>query len=922
MSGELVELLLNNTWTDVSRHVKTDASIPITRGKGELAQQAGPSSCSFSLDDGPDGGDGDYSPRNPLGAYFGQLGRNTPARVSKQVDPAFDAYSSSSGTGDLSFTHTPAGAPTGVVVFVWQYNSTFNEISAVTYGGVEMERRILGLFVMGGSTAVGYMYFLNRKIPTGPQTVLVDTSAVRQRQCSVITVTGGSNAEIETQLQAYSNATPGANPNAAIVTTKRALLFGTLLSDLDDGSTISAGGGYTQLNEQDLGTETVNTERTGNVQNPSSGLGWQVGWTAASAHWGIMAVAIRATNYRFHGELAELPPRKDLSHRIRWVPFTANGILRRLGRGNDPAKTGLREYILSQPQSLTSYWPLSGAEGTTYSINLGKTWEGSTRFYPLNFPVFKYGVDLGGAIGNVMELNATGPTNYLVGDVGTGEASGVALDFIWQADGLGVLKATVEDYKEPGVKWAVNLNNSTDDGTLFVSYDEGTGPIAFAETGQLAALQDNGIHHCRLLITVDGVDTDYEVFIDGVSVKTGTMAGSSWLGTALVYFNYSRYPEVGQTVMNLGHVTVWSENNPANIPSAADVTEAMRGYAGETAGDRMERVAGLAGIPITIIGDNAETTPMGVQFSEPTLKQIRDAEATDLGVLTEARDANELVYRSLASQYNQTPKLVLDYAARQVAPPFEPVDDDAALRNDVTASRRGGDSFRITQTTGSLSTAAPPNGVGPYPDEIEVNYETDANLPNAAAWFLNLGTLDKLRFPTLTVNLLASELAGLEGDVLAVDVGDLVRVENLTNIDVYDDLDLIVTGYSEDIGPVVHTITFNLAAADLYLPAVYATSETVGTYRYDTYSSALVTGVNSSALSLSISSERTLWTRDVDAFPFDITMGGERMTVQSITGTSSPQTFTLSARAVNGVSKSHAAGAEVHVYPIPRYALL
>lgn len=922
MSGELAELYLNSAWVDVSRHLKTDASIAVDRGKGELARQAGPASCSFSLDDGPNGGDGDYSPRNPLGAYFGQLGRNTPVRLSKQVDPTFDAYSRSSGTGDLSFTHTPAGAPTGVVVFVWQYNSGAGEIASVTYGGVLMDRKIFGLFTLGASQAVGYMYWLNRNIPTGPQTVVVDTTAVRQRQCSVITVTGGSNAEIETQVQAYSNATPSANPAAAIVTTKRTLLFGTLLSDLDDGSTIGPGIGYTQLNEEDLGTETVSTQRTGQVQNPSTGPGWGITWTAASAHWAIMGVAVRATSYRFYGELAELPPRKDLSHKIRWVPITANGILRRLGQGNEPAKTGLREYILSQPQSLTSYWPLSGAEGTTYSVNLGRTWQGSTRFFPLNFPVFKYGVNLGGAIGNVMELNATGPTNYMVGDVGTSEDSGVALDFIWQADGMGVLKATVEDYKDSGIKWAVNLNDSTDAGTLFVSYDDGTGPIAFAETGLIPALQDNGIHHCRLQLIVVGADTNYEVFIDGISVKTGTMSGTTWLGTALVYFNYSRYPEVGQTVMNLGHVTVWSENNPANIPSAADVTEAMRGYAGETAGDRMERVAGLAGIPITIVGDNAETTPMGVQFSEPTLKQIRDAESTDLGVLTEARDANELVYRSLASQYNQTPKLVIDYAAKQVAPPFEVVDDDAALRNDVTASRRDGDSFRITQTTGSLSTAAPPNGVGPYPDEIEVNYETDANLPNAAAWFLNLGTLDKLRFPTLTINLAAAELAGLESNVLAVDVGDLVRVENLTNIDVYDDLDLIVTGYSEDIGPVVHTITFKLAPADLYLPATYATSETVGTTRYDTYSSALATGVNSSALALSISSVRTLWTRDVDAFPLDITIGGERMTVQSISGATSPQTFTLSARAVNGVSKSHAAGAEVHVYPIPRYALL
>lgn len=917
----LVEMLVGSTWTEITKDLREEAGISITRGKGELSSQSSPSVAGFTLNNGPSevsttlGQVACYSPRNPIGPYFGRIGRNTQVRIARKVDAAYDAYSNSSGTGDLSWTHTPAGAPTGVAVFVWQFNSNATEVATVTYGGVPMERKTNVLLTYPGPlNAVGYMYWLNRNIPAGAQTIVVDTTAVRARQASAVTFTGGSNCELDNNQAGGSGVTPSANPHLALVAFKRAVLVGSLLSDLDDGSTISVTAGFTQLGEHDIGTETVNVMRAP-VQAPQS---YGMNWTANSAGWAIMAIAVRAVYYRAVTEISELPPRTDLSHRVKYVPITSSGITRRLQQGNEPAQIGLREYILSKPQSLTSYWPLSGDEGTKFSINLGKTWEGNTRFYAEGSPVFAYGKDMGAPwLGNGMELNATGNVWNMRGDVGTGEQSGVALDFVWQSTAMGVLTAVLYDYN--GNSWSVTLNTSTDDGTAQVSFtDPAVGPIGFAATGLLVELQDLHVHHCRLQLIVSGGNTGYTLYIDGVSVKTGSMPGYTWLGTAVVRFYYSRY--VNQTVMNLSHVTVWSENNPAVIPSAADITEAVQGYAGELAGERISRVAGLADIGLTIVGDPADTAGMGVQFADPSLSQIRDAEATDLGILSEPRDALELLYRTRASQYNQTPKLTLDYSAHQVSPPFEPVDDDAALRNDVTLSRRNGDSYRLTRTTGALSILAPPAGVGPYPDEVTVNCETDAQLPVYAGWFLNLGTLDALRFPTLTVNMSNPDAPALAA-VMSVDVGDLIRVTNLVALGIYDTLDLIVLGYDETIGAVIHEITFKLMPAAMYNPAVYGTSAAVGTSRYDTYSSALTAGINSTATSLSVSSDRTLWTNAAASFPFDIMVGGERITVQNITGGTSPQTFSPVVRSVNGVVKSHLSGADVRLFPTPRYAL-
>ena len=63
-----------------------------------------------------------------------------------------------------------------------------------------------------------------------------------------------------------------------------------------------------------------------------------------------------------------------------------------------------------------------------------------------------------------------------------------------------------------------------------------------------------------------------------------------------------------------------------------------------------------------------------------------------------------------------------------------------------------------------------------------------------------------------------------------------------------------------------------------------------------------------------------LWTTDGAEFPLDIMIAGERITLSGISGATSPQTFTASARAVNGVEKAHTAGSEVHIFDVVHLA--
>jgi hypothetical protein len=375
---------------------------------------------------------------------------------------------------------------------------------------------------------------------------------------------------------------------------------------------------------------------------------------------------------------------------------------------------------------------------------------------------------------------------------------------------------------------------------------------------------------------------------------------------------------VNQTVMNIAHIACWANANAAQIPDLAETVLAAFGYAGETAAERILRVCDEGNIPVQIIGDTAATTEMGPQAAEPRLAQIRDAEATDFGILTEQREGNGLLYRTRSSQYAQAPAVTADYSARVVAPPLEPTDDDQTTRNDVTATRRDGGSYQLTLTAGPMSILEPPAGIGQYADEITVNVQTDAQLPGAASWWLTLGTLDAARFPSVTFNLAAQEIQddpALMDAILSLREGDRMLIENVTEADIPDDLDLIVQGSTETITNATWEITFNCTPGAPYQVGKF------GTARYDHAGSTLAAAVTTTATALSLVTDSgdALWTTQVASFPFDLNVGGERVTCTAITGAASPQTATV-VRSVNGVIAAHAAGTVVRLWDTPRFA--
>jgi hypothetical protein len=81
----------------------------------------------------------------------------------------------------------------------------------------------------------------------------------------------------------------------------------------------------------------------------------------------------------------------------------------------------------------------------------------------------------------------------------------------------------------------------------------------------------------------------------------------------------------------------------------------------------------------------------------------------------------------------------------------------------------------------------------------------------------------------------------------------------------------------------------------------------------DSAGSSLATSVDAGATTLSVqtASGNSLWSTDADDVPFTIKVGGLAVTVTAVSGSSSPQTFTVDPTTI---TKTIAAGSAVTVW--------
>lgn len=577
-------------------------------------------------------------------------------------------------------------------------------------------------------------------------------------------------------------------------------------------------------------------------------------------------------NIRFHGEVTTWPQRWDKSGSDVWVPLQAYGITRRLGQGDAPLRSVMYRGITAL-DSVVAYWPCEDGEDAT---EFASALPGHPPMYPrgtvemATFEGFKASEPLptsGGVrwIGSVPTYTVTGETqvNFLM-HVPTGGAS---------------FTKTICRIRTTGSapRWELDLTPAgslvlrafdVDDVLLFSS------GVTFDVNGRML----------RVTIELEQVGSNVDWSIG--TLEVGELFGTSDGGT-LASRTVGRVVRVGMNVAGsdltdtvLGHIVVRNELGPDTATAGLE----LRAFDGEWAGTRLLRLCTEEGFTISFRGALQDTVDMGPQLPGTLLELLAECAVADGGILHELHDLVGLRYRNRVSMYAQTAALTLDYASGAVFS-IEPTEDDDATRNDITVTRVNGSSARAQLETGPLSVNAPPDGVGRYDDGVTISIERDEELRDQASWRLHLGTVDEARYPMIGVNLAHSAFtsdAVLMQDAIDLNIGDRIVITNApSDTTGPDDVQQIVQGLTETLGQYEWLIDMNCTPASPWDVGVWDDSSGPGEARYSSDGTTTTQALTTTGTVVPIDTPTgPLWS-DVDA-PFDIVVGGERMTVNAV----------------------------------------
>ncbi|MFH9957306.1 hypothetical protein ACH4OX_24275 [Streptomyces roseolus] len=592
--------------------------------------------------------------------------------------------------------------------------------------------------------------------------------------------------------------------------------------------------------------------------------------------WSLVGAATLSNRHvRLHGEVPAWPPERHISGNDSTVAIAPAGILRRLGIGRKPLDSVLRRLLSSNAP--VDCWPLTDGPAASSAASLVG---GAPALVQSGPSGYAWGAGtLTEWVEPVMEIT-TSTQITAVPPLDPAAATGWAVDWtlVWHQDTLLIVTASEQGPEATARSWEVTGIQAFDQ-LLLKTFTEAGGAVT-RTTIAAPGIFDGQPHHVRLSTSVAGADVIWRIYIDGIHRDTGVFAGT--LAPLVRVVARTGTPDATSRVMTLGYLTYWGPT----APGAAVVHQALLGNVGETAGARIARVAGEQGVPIVLDGDPAETEALGVQEMNTFLDVLETASDADLGLLLDQRDARGLLYRTRRTLYTQAPALTLDYSTGVISGQLRPVDDDRLTRNSITAKRDRGSEHTAVKETGRMSVKDPEDGgVGLYDEAVTLSLGADSQTVDQAWWRMHLGTVEGLRYPRITVDLANPRAYQLATDVLDVDAGDIIRLANLPAEYGPGDVDLIVRGYTEEVGAERWRITF---VCDPGAPWMVGLTDSPVYGRADTDGSHLGVAVDADDTTMVlVSTAGPEWIRTAthgSEFPFDLTVGGEQVRVTGVTG--------------------------------------
>jgi hypothetical protein len=878
-----VDLFYNGAFNDITDDLLTQDAVSVTRGRSSERDSGGPSQGSMSLLNT----NARYSRRNPNSELYGQIGLNTPIRygydgvgsvwaVATGAPTSYLSTPSSASyniTGDLDVRAEIAAESwtSGIANIANRYDSTTNNrgwsLQTTASGVPELYWSTDGT-VVSSATATAYL-----PAHAGQRIALRATLDV-------------ANAAGVYEVRFYTALSVDAAEDAWKMLGDP-VIGGTSTSVFDPARQVEFGARSTSVNAGVNGRlyrfqlrGAIGGTVLLDVATSLATIGAGSFQDAAGHTWTANSVTFTRRRVRFHGEVPDWTPLRDKSGNFKTVSISPAGISRRLSSGEKLLRSPMfREMSNRARQNIVAYWPL---EESSDALSLASGL--------VNGRTGKFSGDVALAADSTSWLSSDPLPTVRAGKMtlpvatytDTGEMS---MRFLLAVPSTGVTaNGVMARLAMTGTVRVWELGIRTD-GTLRVTAYDSAGTqladniIGFAVNGTTVAVtfevSVSGSTITRRLLTT--------AFTPGLTINTPitpTASTATLTGTAVGRVTSL---QLGDGTADLGGIVMGHPAIANSLAGYANTGSATIGWNGESARNRLLRLAAEEEVPLSVAMADGAQPQMGVQQSSTFLDLIRQVETVDQGLLFERRDGTQLAYRAASTLLNQEPVLTLDFE-NGLFDDIRPKDDDRAAFNVMTAKRIGGSEYTYELTEGANSTQDPPDGIGYYATSVDLSLADDDDLPDQAAWRVHVATVDEMRYPTITLNLANSRVYALYDAIMRVDVGDKIRLTNLPPDYSVDDVDLLVWGLSETPGPDSWPATFTCVPAEPWNVGVIG-STTYG--RADTDGSQTTAALNASATTVGVlttGETRWVWTAGFPAeFPFDVRAGGEVWRVTACT---------------------------------------
>jgi hypothetical protein len=865
----MVELQLAGVWTDVTDDVYLRDRIQIGCGRADEGARVDPSKLTLTFDDRTER----YNSRNPESDLYGLIGRNTPIRVSVP-DSSSHLELDELRTGYVSTPHVSALNITGDIDIRCEFdadltNTAISQGILGKWGTVDADRSWILRCYNGTIT---FNWYDAAATPLGGFTSTVNYGGKAMRV--TLDVNNGAGGYDLTFYQADSLDGPWevfTGPLTGVGSTSIQSTTSAVRIGPSDTTTTPQRlpfiGHATRFEVRSVigGTVVANPDFRAVAAGATSFA------DAAGRTWTVNSTAsIRARDYRFTGEVKSWKPRRDVSGKDVYTLVEAAGQTRRLGSGEDELQSALRRRIPSY--SPLAYWPMEEGSDATQAFSpiqgvaplraTNLTWASADSLVSSGpLPVLASGSDLPQMRGTIPPP-AAAITGWLMRWVYRLDTVNTTLYTFMRVLSTG----TVADWK---MQWRNDLTRiiglDADGATVFTN-DFTTGTDLY-----------NQWNEARLSIVQSGGTVNWSLTWQDIGGDAGAVSGSysGTIGRPTAVVSPTDGYSAALDGMALGHISAWGTS------TTNAYVNAITAYTGEYACDRLMRVAGEELIPLSVIGIRSEQERVGPQRITTILDTLGQAADVDGGILHDRRDRLALRYRGRANLYDQDVALTLDYpTAGHVAPDLEPAEDDQAPFNTITVQRQDGSSGIARQLEGPLSVLPPSQGgIGKVSTSVTLNLRDDSQPEQHAAWRVYLATWDESRWPVVAVDLAAVPDA-LRAQVQAVDLGDRIQITNPPFSMAPGTIDLLAQGYTEVIGQFDWDITYNCTPAG---PWNIWIVEDPDYGRPDTAGSTLAASYTSTATSISVATASgPVWTTDHSDTPWNISVGGETMTVVSL----------------------------------------